>query len=178
MERKNGNWIIKGTEKKFDNGYFQVFEDDVTRPDGRDDKYSTIKFQPGAAVLPIDDEGNIYLTCQFRYALGRRNLEAIAGTVSDEQPLDAAKREAKEELGIEAAEWKPLGKIEWNTSITNGVTHLFIARGLSLGKPHAEPTEDIELVKISLDDAVQKALAGEITHAETCELVLRAQLMK
>ena len=79
MERKNGDWTIKSTEKKFGNGFFSVFEDQVVRPDGKDDKYATVHFKPGAAVLPIDDEGNVYLTRQFRYASGPEGFRGRSG---------------------------------------------------------------------------------------------------
>jgi ADP-ribose pyrophosphatase len=178
MERKNGDWTIKSTEKKFGNGFFSVFEDQVVRPDGKDDRYATVHFKPGAAVLPIDDEGNVYLTRQFRYALGRKDLEAVAGAIDVETPLEAAEREAKEELGIEAKEWIDLGEIESNTSVTRSSSHLFIARELKFGKPHTEATEDIEPVKMRFSEALEKVLSGEITHGETCELVLRAYFRK
>ncbi len=98
MERKNGNWTIKGTEKKFGNDFFKVFEDKVIQPDGKDGNYATIKFVSGVSVLPIDDDDFVYLTKQFRYSAGRETLEVVAGGIENENPLDAAKREVKEEL--------------------------------------------------------------------------------
>src|SRR4051812_29040722 len=112
MGRKNGNWTIKHTRKIFENDFFKVFEDEVIQPDGKDGKYATIRFVQGAAVLPLDDDGFIYLTKQFRYALGREDLEVVSGAIEDENPSEAARREAREELGIEAEEWTDLGVIE------------------------------------------------------------------
>jgi 8-oxo-dGTP pyrophosphatase MutT (NUDIX family) len=174
MNKKKGRWTIKNQEKKFENEFFTVFEDDVIRPDGTDGEYATIRFKPGVAVLPIDDHGFIYLTSQFRYALGCKNVEAICGAVDHENLLNAAKREAKEELGIEADDWVPVGKIQTDTSITNSTSHLFLARKLTFGKPHREETEDIETVKIPLSEALEKVVGGEITNGPTCVLVLKA----
>lgn len=112
MSKKNGNWTINETENKFENEFFKVSEDKVIPPDGKEGLYATIVIIEGVAVLPIDDDGNAYITRQFRYALGRKNLEAIAGGINKGEPLENAKREAKEELGIEANEWISLGKIE------------------------------------------------------------------
>ncbi|HEY0429154.1 MAG TPA: NUDIX hydrolase [Pyrinomonadaceae bacterium] len=175
MKKKNGDWTIKDTEKKFGNDFFEVFEDDVVEPDGKDGKYATIRFKPGVSVLPVDDEGNVYLTRQFRYALGRDNVEAIAGAIEDEGRLQAGKREAREELGIEAEDWKYLGKIESDTSITNSLCHLYLARKLTFKKPKQESTEDIKIVKMKLENAVQKVLDGEITHGQACVLILKAE---
>ena len=65
MERKNGNWTIKKTEKKFANDFFKVFNDKVIQPDGKDGSYATIEFVSGVTVLPIDDEDFVYLTNSF-----------------------------------------------------------------------------------------------------------------
>jgi len=112
MAKKNGNWTIKETKKKFGNDFFQVSEDKVVQPDGKNGKYATIEFVPGVSVLPIDDEDYVYLTEQFRYVAGQKTLEVVAGGVENETPMKAAKRELKEELGITAKEFIKLGKIQ------------------------------------------------------------------
>ena len=175
MKKKKGDWTIKDTEKIFENDFFKVFEDDVIAPDGEDDKYATIDFPPGVSVLPIDDEGNIYITRQFRYALGRDTVEAVAGAIEREGRLQAAKREAREELGIEAEDWKYLGKIECDTGITNSLCHLYLARKLTFKTPNPESSESIKTVKMKLDKAVEKVMKGEITHPQACILILKAE---
>ncbi len=174
MGRKNGNWTIKETRKIFENDFFKVFEDEVIQPDGKDGKYATICFVRGVAVLPVDDKGFVYLTKQFRYAIERDDLEVVSGAVETEEPLEAARREAKEELGIEAEEWTPLGRIESDTSITNSTADLFLARKLSFGKPEREGTEQIETIKMKFDEALEKVMSGEITHGQTVVLILKA----
>lgn len=175
MKKKNGDWTIKATKKIFGNDFFKVFEDEVIHPDGKSGKYATIHFPPGVSVLPVDDEGNVYLTRQFRYALGRKNLEAIAGGVEDEGVLEAARRESREELGIEADEWTYLGRVESDTGITTSKCHLYLARKLTFHKANSEGTEDIERIKMTLGEAVEKILNNEITHGQTCALVLKAE---
>src|SRR5688572_26326138 len=172
MERKNGKWTIKNSEKVFENDFFEVIEDRVIQPDGKDGKYATIKFKSGASVLPLDDEGFIYLTKQFRYAIERFDLECASGSISGEKPLEAAKRETLEELGIKAEKWTQFGKLEANTSITKSNAFLFLAEELSFYEPQREKTEEIETVKMKLDEAVEKVLSGEITHDQTCILIL------
>lgn len=175
MERKNGNWTIKQRRKIFENDFFKVFEDDVVQPDGKDGTYATIQLVGGVSVLPLDDDGFVYLTKQFRYALERENLEVVSGAVEpEEKPLTAAKREAKEELGIEAREWSDLGAIENDTSITNSHAQLFLARRLSFCEPEREGTEQIETVKMKFTQALDKVMKGEITHGQTVALILKA----
>jgi 8-oxo-dGTP pyrophosphatase MutT (NUDIX family) len=177
MEKKNGDWTIKKTEEKFKCDYFTVFEDDVIQPDGKDGKYATVHFPPGVAVLPIDADGNVYLVKQFRYVVGRESLEVIAGSIEEgEEAIDAARREAKEELGIEAEKWTPLGAIDLDCSIVKNVVPFFLAENLKISKPETEGTEQIETVKIKLSEAVKKVMNAEITHAISCALILKASL--
>jgi 8-oxo-dGTP pyrophosphatase MutT (NUDIX family) len=170
----NGDWVVKSTKKVFENPFFAVFEDDVIKPTGDEGKYATVRFKTGVAVLPIDDEGNIYLTRQFRYAIGRYDVEVVAGSIEGEAALDAAKRELKEELGIEAEEWLDMGSVFSMTSITQSTSRQFIATRLSFGEQETEGTEDIEPLKIRLVDACAMVHAGEITDADTCLLILKA----
>lgn len=174
MGRKNGDWTIKNTRKIFENDFFKVLEDEVIQPDGKDGKYATIRFVKGASVLPFDDEGNVYLTKQFRYALEREDIEVVSGAIEDEEPEKAARREIKEELGIEAEDWTDFGIIESDTSITNSCAHLFLARKLKFGEPEREGTEQIETVKMKLTEAVEKVMRGEITHGQTVALIMKA----
>lgn len=174
MHKKNGNWTIKKTVKKFANDFFEVHEDAVVQPDGKEGKYATIALVPGVSVLAIDDEDFVYLTKQFRYQAGKETLEVIAGAVEDETPMKAAKRELKEELGITAEEFIKVGKVELDHSIIKSQSTQYIARGLTFGKTDQDSSEEVKLLKISFKEAVEKVLNGEIAHAPSCVLILRA----
>lgn len=177
MERKNGQWTIKETHRKYKNEFIEVFEDEVVKPDGKDGAFATVHIKAGASVLPVDDEGNVYLVKQFRYVIGEESLEAPCGAIENEEPLAAAKRELKEELGIEAEEWISLGTAETDTSIVSCPAHFFVARKLTFGQPDREGVEVMKTVKISFDEAVEKVLSSEIRHGTSCILILKAKLV-
>ncbi|HXG86118.1 MAG TPA: NUDIX hydrolase [Pyrinomonadaceae bacterium] len=175
MEKKNGPWTIKNTEKVHETDFFTVYKDEVIQPDGKEGNYGIVDFPPGVGVLPMDDEGNVFLVKQFRYAVGQTSLEILAGSVEDgEGPLESARREAKEEVGIEAEKWTEFGKLDMDTSIVKNVVSLFIAENLEIGEPETERTEEIETVKMKLSEAVEKVMSGEITHSISCALLLKA----
>jgi 8-oxo-dGTP pyrophosphatase MutT (NUDIX family) len=178
MEKKNGPWTIKDSESVFKNEFLELINDKVIQPDGKDGEYAIVKMKPGVCVLAIDDEDNIYLTRQFRYALGAESLEVIAGGSERGDALENAKRETKEEMGIEAKEWIELGTAETDTSIVSCQAHFFVARKLKFGKPEREGTEAMKPVKIKFAEAVDKVLNGEIRHALSCLLILKAKLLR
>lgn len=103
-------------------------------------------------------------------------MEAVAGAIEDETPMRAAKRELKEELGITAKEFVKLGTIQLDNSIIENEVTQYIARNLTFGKTNQDSAEEMKTVKIKLREAVEKVLNGEINHAPSCVLILKAFL--
>lgn len=176
MVKKHGPWTIKETVRKYQNAFMEVNEDQVIQPDGQPGAYATITMTPGVAVLPVDDEGFVYLTRQFRYALGQEDLQVVAGGMEEgESEWAAAQREVHEELGIEAREWLDFGCLNLDTSIIRAPVRLFLAKGLKFSEPQREGTETIKTVKLSFAEALQKVMDRTITHGPTCVLVLKVR---
>lgn len=174
--KKHGPWTIKTSREAFQGKMFQVFEDKVIRPDGTDGTYSTIKIKPGVETLALDEEGFVYLVKEFRYAIGRETIECVGGGIDeDEEPIEAARRELREELGIEAEKWTELGELHHSPSIVNSPSKLFLARSLKFVEKDLDSGEVLETVKMPFSEAVEKALNGEFIHATSCVLILRAQ---
>jgi ADP-ribose pyrophosphatase len=174
--RKHGPWSINNSTVKYRHELIEVREDQVTRPDGRPGIYATVRVKPGVSVLAFAEEGFVYLAREFRYAVGRASLEVVGGAIDEsEQPAAAARRELREELGIEAEEFVPLGQIDPMTSLIDSPAHLFLARKLDFKEKENEGSERIEVVKLTLVDAVAQVYANKITHGASCTLILRAE---
>ncbi len=175
MEKRHGPWTIHETALKYEHELLRVFEDGVTKPGGEPGTYAVVRIKPGASVLALDDEGFVYLAREFRYAAGRETIEVVGGAIDEgERPGDAARRELREELGIEAANYTALGTVDPMTSLIDSPSHLFLATGLTFKEKRNEGSERIKTVRLRLEDAVRKALGGEITHGASCVLILRA----
>lgn len=174
--KKNGPWTILKSELKYKNAWIEVTEDAVVRPDGTQGVYGVVRKGPGVTVLPMDEEGNVYLAEEFQYAIGRTTLLTIAGALDGDSSLEGAKRELKEELGIEAGEWIDLGTEDPFTSILDAPCHMYIARKLSFGEPSPEGTETILMKKMSLTEAVQQVMVGTVSHAQSALLILKAKI--
>ncbi|HEY9620541.1 MAG TPA: NUDIX hydrolase [Crinalium sp.] len=171
-----GPWIVKDSIQKYTNSFITVCEDQVLQPDGQIGTYATVRVKRGVTVLPIDEHNQVYLVQQFRYALNQESLEAVSGSLDDdaETPLDAAKRELHEEVGIEAAEWIDLGVVNPDTSIVMNPMYLFVAKQLTFTEPDPDGGEVMESVKLSLEEAIAKVINSEITHAPSCVVILKA----
>ena len=174
LMRKKGFWRVEETVQLHKNGWLEVCEDRVIRPDEQAESFVTVKMRPGVSVLAMDEARQVYLTSEFRYAIERESIEAVSGGVeADELPLSAARRELREELGIEAAEWTDLGSVDPFTSLVHSPADLFLARNLSFVDSHCDGTEIIQLVKVKLGEAVRMVMESEITHGPSCVLILK-----
>jgi 8-oxo-dGTP pyrophosphatase MutT (NUDIX family) len=176
MELKKGPWTIKRSNELFKDDFLSLTLDEVTRPDGQPGAYATVRMKPGVAILILDgDDQQVYLTSQFRYGLGNYSIEVVCGGVDEgENPLDAAKREVHEELGIQADEWMGLGRFELDTSIVQNPVDLFLCRKLTFTQPEPDSVEEIQALKAPFPEVVAMVIDGRIVHGPSCVLILKA----
>jgi ADP-ribose pyrophosphatase len=174
--RENGPWKIKSTTAKYKSELIELYEDEVIKPNGEHGTYAIARIKQGVSVLPLDEEGFVYLAKDFRYAAGRETVETVAGAIDEGEPgEEAARRELKEELGIEANEFVALGKVDPMPSLVDSPSYLFLAKGrLKFEEKELEAGENVRTLKVKLADAVRMVIEGEITHSSSCVLILRA----
>src|ERR1043166_6310072 len=104
MKRTKGPWLVEETVQRYQSSRLEVYEDIVIAPNGQSGTFATATMKPGVSVLALDDQ--VYLTREFRYAIERESIEVVSGEIDDDElALSAARRELREELGIEASEW-------------------------------------------------------------------------
>ena len=175
MPEKRGEWTVLDSAVHYRNPWITVREDRVIQPDGEEGAFGVVEMVPGVSVLPVDDDGTVYLVRVYRYTIDRHSLEALAGGIEDgEDPREAARRELREEVGIDAAALIDLGVVDQLTEVVIAPDRLFLARGLSFRKPDREETEEIERVAVPLQQAVEWAYDGTISHATSIALILKA----
>lgn len=123
-------------------------------------------------ILPLTPENELYLIREFRDVYQKFLLETIGGHMDkDELPLEAAKRELKEETGLSAKNWSKLMTMNLSSNIES-VYHIFLATDLIEGEAKLDSDEDIQLIKIPLSQAVEKVVNGEITLATNISVIL------
>lgn len=153
------------TAKKsiYESKLFKVKEEEVVLPNGKKKIYDFVERIPTVVVFPITPDYELYLISEYRTLHKKRVIEAVAGHVDKgESPLETAKRELKEEIGLSGAKWNQLAQIEAAGSVIKSSMSLFVVKDLEIGKPNLEEGEDIILLKMSLDEAVRKVMTGEI----------------
>lgn len=165
----NSKEIFKGT-------LLHVLKDDVELENGA---RSTREFvlHPGAvAIVPITDDGKVILVEQYRYAIKQKLLEIPAGKFDspDEDPLECAKRELREETGCAAGEYIYLGYIHTTPGFSNEIIHLYLALNLRRGDSNPDEDEIINVYTEDFDKVMKKCIDGDITDAKTIAGVTRS----
>jgi 8-oxo-dGTP pyrophosphatase MutT (NUDIX family) len=169
-------WQTRASRTVYENSWIRVREDDVTRPDGADGIYGVVEIRhPAVFVVPVTDAGEVVLVRIDRYATGRQSLEVPAGGSDGEDPLEAARRELREESGYAASEWTPLGDVFSLNGVSNAPGHVYLARGLT--RPGGEEMAEEGIVGLELvawPDLVAMIGRGEIHDGETLAALMYA----
>ena len=172
-----GPWKITSSREVYRDPWIAVVRDEVVRPDGDPGSYCVIHIKPGVSVLAMDDDRRVYLTEEFHYAVGSETIELVSGGIDTaEDSLAAAKRELREELGIEAAEWIDLGRVDPFTANVFSPTQLYLAQQLTFGTTAQEGTELIRCRSFPLQEVVHMVIEGRITHAPSCVAILKTSM--
>jgi ADP-ribose pyrophosphatase len=170
-------WQTLTSTVVYDNGRLRLREDAVLQPDGARGSYTFIELPtPIVAIVPVA-ENAVYLVRQWRYPWGRNSWEIPAGACEPgEEPLDGARRELAEEVGLQASDWEPLGEGMGSASMAAHY-HLYLARGLTpVAGTHRRDGAESDLIvqPVPLPAAIAAAMDGRIVHAFTVIGLLRA----
>lgn len=160
----------------YTNPWLSLREDQVIRPDGKPGIYTVIETRIATGVVALTPDEEIYLIGQYRYPTEEYSWEIVEGGSDDgEEPLETAKRELREEAGLVAEQWAPLGgEIHLSNCISSEVGRLYIARDLTEVAPEPDETEILQVKKVPFTKALEMVDAGEIKDAKSILGILRA----
>ncbi len=136
----------------------------IRLPIGLEGTFGMVKHPGASLAVPFNDQGNIIVLRQYRFAISRRILEFPAGTLeTGENPLDSIKRELGEESGFEASKWDFLGEMLPCPGYSDEIIHLYLARNLLKldEQPTGDVDEDIEVLEMSPTEFNKCIASGE-----------------
>jgi len=153
--------------------------DTVEKAGGKKTTREVVEHSDCIAVVAIDEHDNVLLVRQFRHPVDRFLLEIPAGGIDPgEEPIDSVRRELQEEIGYFPRRIDKLGGFYAIPGYGTEYLHCFLATDLVPGRLVAEDTEDIELVRVSLDEIPRLIASGEICDAKSIAALLMFLLMQ
>lgn len=156
--------------------WYRVRQDEIITPDGRPGVYNTVESTDAVWIVPVTPDGMVAMIYNYRYTVDDWCWEVPAGSVKPGQTLEeAARAELLEEVGGTAVSLQKIGQFYTANGICNEVGHYFLATGVTLGNPHHESTEVMDIHLIPIAEALRMAHAGEISDGTSTLALLYAE---
>lgn len=162
------SWERLSSERIFENPYFSLRADRLRLPDGAvKDPYYVIERDDAVFVFPLTKDGEVVLVRQYRPAIERMELCLPAGLVEEsEKPVEAAKRELREETGHGGGEWEEVVSLASSPGLKNNWAHVFLARGVEeVSDLDPDEFERLEVVNVPLEKLKELVYSGDIVSS-------------
>lgn len=145
------------------------FNKDVVRLiNGKETTRVYLAHRGASAIVPLSEEGEVYLVQQYRYPIGRVTWEIPAGKREEGQtPLSCAKAELAQETGLHAAKWTKMTVFNPSNAFSTEFLHIYLARGLKRGKDCPDEDEFLNVKKFPLAKVYEMIENGKIQDAKT-----------
>lgn len=156
-------WKTLSTRLVYENSWIRLREDQVITPAGAPGIYSVVEVKPALGIVALTEDLQTYLVGQYRYPLGVYSWEIPEGGGKvGESLIETARRELKEETGLEAETWTLLGDFYTSNCIMNEVATIYMAENLHQGQSKPDDTEELTIKLVPFKQAYQMVLDGEI----------------
>jgi 8-oxo-dGTP pyrophosphatase MutT (NUDIX family) len=165
--QRTNPWTTLSSRAIYENPWIRVREDQVLRPDGHPGIYGVVHFKNRAVgVLPVDEEGRVWLVGQHRYPLDAYSWEIPEGGCPEsETPEATAIRELREETGLVAGQLELVATSHLSNSVSDELAYVYRATELTEGPHEPEGCERIDVRRVEWDEAWQMLQRGEITDS-------------
>ena len=150
--------------------------DRVRLADGTETVREVAESPDSVAIVAVDDDQNLLLVRQYRFAAGRELLELPAGLIEgDDPPMASAQRELREETGFAAGKLTELGHFYVSPGSLTECLYAFLGTGLTHDPLAPDADERIELVRMGFREALDMARTGGFHDAKTIASLLLAE---
>ncbi len=164
---------VLSSKQVYDGKLFRVLAEEIREPNGKKSFREVIRHGGSAVILAIDrgkskKDPLVLIERQYRHAAQQYLYEVPAGKMEpNEDHLEAAKRELKEETGYTARKWTKLVKYFASPGFLGEWMQIFLAEDLTPGETQPDEDEWLELQMVPLSEVLRLIDAGKIRDGKT-----------
>lgn len=162
-------------ENIFSGVILNVKKDKVELPNGNVATREVIRHNGAVAIVAMTDDGKVCVERQYRYPVNEVITEIPAGKLNSKQEdrLDAAKRELREETGIIASNWKFVGTYYPAAAYSDEVITIYLATGLKQGEQELDDDEFLNVEFVPINDLIKEIMDDKIPDGKTQMAILK-----
>ncbi len=161
-------YTVTASEPIFAGRAFKVRIDTVQRSDGRAHRIEIVDHPGAITLVPVDAEGRLQFVRQYRHSTLEIMLELPAGTLDpNEDPIDCARRECREEIGMAPQALERLGGFFLAPGYSTEYLHIYLATQLTSSPLAPDEDEDLRVERLTLEQAEALASSGELHDAKS-----------
>ncbi|GAE36856.1 NUDIX domain-containing protein [Halalkalibacter akibai] len=151
--------------------------EEVELPNGKMSSREVVKHPGAVAIIPITETGELVLVRQYRKALDKVIIEIPAGKLEPgEDPLESAKRELEEETGYKSEKLDFIVSFYTSPGFANELIYMYVTDTLIKGVSHTDEDEFLDVLEVSLDEALEMVKDQRIHDAKTAYAIQYLQL--
>lgn len=155
---------------------FKIRRDWMKTPDGRATKFEIVEHGGSVIMIPVDEQGNLWFVRQYRHAAGTDLLELPAGTRHGDEPFEnCARREIREEIGMEAGKLEKVGEFYLAPGYSTEFMAVYLATDLKHNPLDPDSDEFLAVKKIPVKQALEMAERGDVPDAKSLAALLLAR---
>ncbi|HJZ49795.1 MAG TPA: NUDIX hydrolase [Roseiflexaceae bacterium] len=173
-------WKTLSSRPIYANKWTQLREDIAELPDGRTTIYGVVTFGQCVGVLPFLDDDHVLMVRQYRYVQSENHRWEMptGGVLADEDPLAAAQRELREEVGYSAERLEWISSYYTSKSVCDETAHLYLGYDLTPAALLPDETEFLEIASMPFVQVLDLVLKSEIRDGMTVIAVLHAARLR
>lgn len=169
MSSNSKKWTVLSSKYLIQKDWCTVRIDSVQLKNGNViPDYYVLEYPNWANVIAITKDNEFIFVYQYRHGLQETFYELPAGVCddTDSSPLESAQRELLEETGYGNGKWEQLTVISANPGTHTNLCYCFLATDVEkIEAQHLEPTEDLDIKILTLDQVKQLLLNDQIKQS-------------
>lgn len=176
MKDNDTPWQTLDTKIVYQNPWLKINEDKTRMPNGKEGIYGFVEGGSGVFIIALDEGERIYLIESFRYPTKKWQWELPTGGIDKKStPLETAKNELQEELGMSANKWTMLNTYgPSHNGFMKDIQYVYVAEDLAFGERKLGDFEAIRDSKaVSLDELMAMIRNGDMTDGQSLAALMQ-----